>query len=202
MGRRIARASRGIARALNWLLTASPRRLVIAMGGLVIATAVAIGTGANFNATSVNPGSLITAGTIAVTDSLPGASILAVSPMKPGASSSATVNIANSGNVSATFSLAKANLVDVPASPQFSAKLTLVLQDLGDPACTTSCPTPVTMYSGPLGSMGTVALGIFAAAATHQYKFNVTFPDGGSGGADNAYGGASTKVDYRWTATQ
>jgi hypothetical protein len=175
---------------------------VIGLGGLVIATAVAVGTGANFNATSTNPGSLIRAGAIAVTDSLPGNSILTVSPMKPGASSSATVSIANSGNVSATLSLAKANLVDVPASPQFSGKLTLVLQDLGDPTCTTTCPAPVTMYSGPLGSMGTVNLGVFAAAVTHQYRFSVAFPDGGSGGADNAYGGASTTVDYKWTATQ
>lgn len=193
---------RRLARALNWLVTASPRRMVIAMGGLVIATAVAVGTGANFNATSVNPNSLITSGSIAVTDSLPGSSILTVNPMKPGASSSATVNITNSGNVTATFALAKANLVDVPASPQFSAKLTLILQDLGDPVCTTGCPTPVTMYSGPLGSMGTVALGTFPAATSHKYKFSVTFPDGGSGGADNAYGGASTRVDYQWTATQ
>ena len=50
--------------------------------------------------------------------------------------------------------------------------------------------------------MGTLTLGTFAAGATHQYKFSVTFPDGGSNGADNAYGGATTTVDYLWTATQ
>jgi spore coat-associated protein N len=193
---------RRIARALIWLVTASPRRLLIAMGALIVATAVAVGTGANFNSTSANPSTLITSGVVAVTDSLPGSSILNVSPMKPGATSSATVDIANSGNVSATLTLAKLNVIDTPASPSFSAKLTLVLQDLGDPSCTTSCPTPATMYSGSLGSMGTVALGTFSPAAAHRYKFSVTFPDGGSGGADNAYGGASTRLDYRWTATQ
>jgi hypothetical protein len=60
----------------------------------------------------------------------------------------------------------------------------------------------VTLYSGALGSMGTLALGTFAAGATHRYTFAVTFPDGGSNGADNAYGGAITTVNYVWTATQ
>ena len=60
----------------------------------------------------------------------------------------------------------------------------------------------MTVYSGTLGSMGTLTLGTFAAGATHQYPFTVTLPDGGSNGADNAYGGATTTVDYVWTATQ
>ena len=64
------------------------------------------------------------------------------------------------------------------------------------------CPAAVTIYSGTLGSMGALTLGTFAAGATRQYTFSVTFPDGGSNGADNAYGGAITTVDYVWTATQ
>jgi hypothetical protein len=31
--------------------------------------------------------------------------------------------------------------------------------------------------------------------------FTMTFPDGGTGGADNAYQGASTTVDYNWFST-
>ncbi len=50
--------------------------------------------------------------------------------------------------------------------------------------------------------MGTLPLGSFVAGATRRYAFSVTFPDGGSGGADNAYGGATTSVGYLWTATQ
>lgn len=184
------------------LATASPRRLLIALGALVSASAVAIGSGANFNASSTNPATLISAGTIVVTDSLAGQSILAVNPIKPGGSMSATVNVQNGGTAPAAFVLAKANLVNTPASPGLSTKLTLVVQDLGDPACTVSCPAAVTMYSGTLGSMGTLALGTFTAGAKHQYKFSVTFPDGGADGADNAYGGALTTVSYVWTATQ
>jgi spore coat-associated protein N len=176
--------------------------MLIALGGLVAASAVALGSGANFNSTSANPNDVISTGTIVVTDSLAGRSILSVNMLKPGGSTSGTVNIQNGGTAPAGFTLAKANLVDTPASPAFSSKLTLVVSDLGNPSCTVSCPAAVTMYSGALGSMGTLPLGTFAAGATHQYKFSVTFPDGGSNGADNAYGGAITTVNYVWTATQ
>jgi spore coat-associated protein N len=168
----------------------------------VAASAVALGSGANFNATSANPGDFISTGTIVVSDSLAGSSILSVNMLKPGGSTSGTVNIKNGGTAPAGLTLAKTNLVDTPASPALSSKLTLVVSDLGNPSCTVSCPAAVTMYSGTLGSMGTLALGTFAAGATHQYKFSVTFPDGGSNGADNAYGGAITTVNYLWTATQ
>ncbi len=60
----------------------------------------------------------------------------------------------------------------------------------------------MTVFSGTLGSMGTLALGTFPTGATHRYTFTVTFPNGGPNGADNAYGGAATTVDFLWTATQ
>ncbi len=189
-------------RSVPSLAAASPRRLLIALGALLISSAVAVGSGADFNSTSANPGSLITTGTIVVTDSLAGQSILSLNAIKPGATNSGAVNITNGGNVAASFTLAQANLVNVPATPALSSKLTLQVQDLGDPSCLVSCPAAVTVYAGTLGSMGTVTLGTFAAGATHRYTFSVTFPDGGPGGADNAYGGASTTVGYEWTATQ
>lgn len=189
-------------RSVPSLAAASPRKLLIVIGGLLISVAVAAGSGANFNSTSASPGSLITTGTIVITDSLAGHSILDLTALKPGASSTGDVNIENGGNVPATFKLAPSNLVNVPASPPFSSKLTLQVQDLGDPSCTVSCPPAVTLYSGTLGAMGTLSLGTFAAGAAHRYTFNVTFPDGGTDGADNAYGGASATVDYLWTATQ
>lgn len=180
----------------------TPRRLLVAFSALLIATAVAAGSGANFNSTSANPGSLITTGTIVVTDSSSGHSILNLAAMRPGATSAASVDITNGGNVPANFTLAPVNLVNVPSSPALSAKLLLQIQDLGNPSCTSSCPAAVSVYSGTVGAMGTLTLGTFSAAATHRYSFSVTFPDGGAGGADNAYGGAATTVDYRWTATE
>jgi spore coat-associated protein N len=189
-------------RSLPSLASASPRRLLIALAGLLISAAVAVGSGANFNSTSANPSSLISTGTIVVTDSLTGQAVLSMNAVKPGTTKTGSVDIKNGGNVLASFTLAPANLVNTPATPPLSSKLTLQIQDLGDPSCAVSCPAAVTVYTGALGSMGTLSLGTFAAGATHRYGFSVTFPDGGSGGADNAYGGAATSVDYRWTATQ
>jgi spore coat-associated protein N len=187
--------------SLSSVFTATPRRLLIALGGLTIASAVAIGSGANFNATSANPGTIITAGTIVVTDSASGSAILTAGAMKPGSSSSGTVDIKNGGSVPAAVTLAKAGLTDTPSSPPLSGKLALTVQDLGEPSCVSGCPTTVTVYSGTLGSMGTLALGSLAASATHRYKFTVSFPEGVDG-ADNSYEGANTKVEYTWTATQ
>jgi hypothetical protein len=186
---------------ISSIVTATPRRVLLALGALTIATAVAVGSGANFNSTSANPGTLITAGTISVTDSASASAILTTSLMKPGGSSSGSVNIENGGNVPATLTLAKAALSDTPASPALSAKLKLEVQDLGSPSCASNCPAPVTVYVGALGSMGALSLGEFAASATHRYTFTVSFPEG-INGADNAYEGATTKVEYVWTATQ
>lgn len=187
--------------SLSSIFTATPRRLLIALGGLTIASAVAIGSGANFNATSANPATIITAGTLVLTDSASATAILTTSPMKPGSTSTGTVDIKNGGSVPATVTLAKAHLTDTPSSPPLSGKLALTVQDLGEPACVSGCPTPVTVYSGTLGSMGTLTLGSFAASTAHRYKFTVSFPEGADG-ADNSYEGANTKVEYVWTATQ
>lgn len=169
---------------------------------MLVSVSVAVGSGANFNSVSANPTSLIKTGTLVLTDSLAGQSVVNLNAVKPGSTNSGSVDIRNGGNVPAAVTLAPVNLANLPASNPLSSKLTLQLQDLGDPACTISCPPIVTVFSGTLGSMGTLALGTFPTGATHRYTFTVTFPNGGPDGADNVYGGAATTVDFLWTATQ
>jgi hypothetical protein len=176
---------------------ASPAKLVGALFALLLAVTMAVGSGANFNSTSANPGNVVTAGNLAHSNSKAGSAILSVTRLRPGQSSSGTVDIANTGDIDGVFTLAKSNLVDTPASPAFSSKLDLVVDDLGDPAASPA-PAPVQKYSGKLGAMGTIALGTYAPGDTHRYRFTVTFPDGGANGADNAYKGASTSVRYDW----
>jgi spore coat-associated protein N len=186
---------------ISSLTNSTPRKLVAAMGMLLAAAAVAVGSGADFNSTSANASNVLSAGNIAQTNSKGSAAILTAALMKPGGTSTGTVDIKNTGDIAGTFTLTKSNLVDTPASPPFSTKLTVVIEDMGDPACVTSCPAAVSKYSGTIGAMGTIAMGSFAAGVTHQYKFTVTFPDGGAGGADNAYKNASTSLTYNWTST-
>ena len=185
---------------LNVLFRASPRKVLGGLGVLLVAAAVAVGSGANFNSTSANPSNVFSAGSLSQSNSSTGAAVLTASKLKPGDSATGTVDIENSGDITGIFSVAKSNVIDTPGDPSLSQKLTLKIDDLGDPTCAT-CPPPVNKYDGTLDGMGALALGSFGKDEVHRYKFTVTFPDGGSGGADNAYKGARTTVDYMWTST-
>jgi spore coat-associated protein N len=180
-------------------MTRAPRRMLAAIGALLLAAALAVGSGANFQSTSANAGNLIKAGVVAITSTSNGAALLNVTGLAPGHSSSANVDITNSGDLSAAYTLTAANLVDTPSSPAFSAKADLKIEDLGDPSCSSSCPATVTVYNGKLGSFTSASLGTFAVNAKHRFKFTVSLADGGLG-AEDAYQGASSTVDFTWTA--
>jgi spore coat-associated protein N len=184
------------------LWKASPRKVLLAFGGLMLAAALAVGSGANFNSTSANPSNVFTAGTISHSNSKASAAILTASNMVPGGSATGTVDIVNTGSATGTFTLSPAAPVDTPASPGLSKKLLVTVADLGNPTCVSSCPAVVQLYTGTIFAMpATIALGTFAPAADHRYQFTVNFPDSGTGGADNAYQGASTTVQYNWSST-
>ncbi|MDX6665025.1 MAG: hypothetical protein QOG68_1231 [Solirubrobacteraceae bacterium] len=175
------------------------RRVLAAFGSILLAAAMAAGSGANFQASSANTGNLIHAGIVAVTSTSDATALLNVAALAPGHSSVSTVDITNSGDLAAAFTLTSANIVDTPASPAFSAKADLKLEDLGDPACVSSCPAVVTVYNGKLGSLTSAALGTWAVGAKHRFRFTVTLADGGLG-AEDAYQGGRTTVNYTWTA--
>ena len=183
------------------LWTASPRKVMGGMVAVLVATGIAVGSGANFNSSSANPSNVFTTGTISQSNSKAGSAVLTASNMKPGDTANGVVDIKNTGSVAGAFTLAQSNLTDTPPSPALSLKLRVVVTDKHDSTCTASCPADATVYSGTIGGMGNTTLGTFAAGETHRYEFVVTFPDTGSGGADNAYQGTRTTVDYAFTAT-
>jgi spore coat-associated protein N len=182
------------------LWSASPRKVMAGLLTLMAAAGIAVGSGADFNSASANPSNTFSGGTMTQSNSKANAAILTASGMKPGDSATGTVDITNTGSLAGAFTLTKSTPVDTPTASNFSSKLTGVIEDLGDPGCVTSCPAATTVYNGDLKSMGAISLGTFAASAKHRYKFTVTFPDGGASGGDNAYQGASTSVDYTFTA--
>ncbi len=183
------------------LWAASPRKVMGGMVAVLVATGIAVGSGANFNSSSANPSNVFSAGTISQSNSKAGVAVLTASGLKTGDTASGTVDIKNTGSVAGAFTLSQSNLTDTPASPALSLKLTVVVTDKHDPACAASCPADSTVYSGTIGGMGNTSLGTFQANQTHRYQFVVTFPDGGANGADNAYQGTQTSVDYAFTAT-
>ena len=177
----------------------SPLKLVSALFVLSLAAMMAVASGASFTSTSANAGNIVTAGNLTHSNSKAPGAILNVSGLKPGQSDSGTVDLANTGDAAGVFTLAKSAVVNSDASNPLGAKLDLVIEDLGNPATPTA---PVVKYSGKLGPMGAIALGTWAPAEAHRYKFTVTFPDGGTPSGpntgDNAYKGDNVTVTYNW----
>jgi hypothetical protein len=185
------------------MLSRNPKRRLGALAALLTATAVAVGSGANFTASSANPSNTFSTGSLSILNSKEGAAILTASGMKPGdAATVSTVDIKNTGTISGVFSLSKSNISDSDGSNPLSQKLDVVIADCGlwSGATPPSCASPTQKYSGKISAMGTIALGTFAANDHHRYQFSVSFPDGGAG-ADNAYQGDNTSVQYDWNAT-
>ena len=175
------------------------RRLLLSLAALLLAAAIAAGSGANFTAVSANRGNVIRAGIISFTTTATDSAVLAVTALAPGDADTATVDLVNEGDLTAAFTLVASGLVDAPASPPLSAKLNLVVEDRGDPSCNVSCPAASTLYSGKLAALGTVRLGSWAPGARRRIAFTVSMPDDGSG-AENAYQGARSTLDFGWTA--
>jgi len=183
------------------LWQASPLKLVGALFALSLAGMMAVASGASFTSTSANAGNIVTAGNLSHSNSAAPGAILSVSGLVPGDSQSGSTDITNTGDVNGVFTLSKSGVVDSDPANPLSAKLDLVVEDLGDPASPTA---PVVKYSGKLGAMGARAMGTLAPGDTHRYRFTVTFPDGGTPAGplsgDNAYKGGSVTVQYDWEA--
>ncbi|MDQ1741630.1 MAG: spore coat-associated protein [Pseudonocardiales bacterium] len=181
------------------LWQASPRKIVGALFVLSLAAMMAVASGASFTSTSANAGNIVTAGTLSHSNSAAPGAILSISKIRPGESQSGYTDITNTGDVDGVFTLSESNVSDSDLANPLSAKLDVVVDDLGDPAAPTA---PVQKYSGKLGAMGARAMGTLASGDVHRYRFTVKFPDGGipagPTSGDNAYKGGSTTVDYDW----
>ena len=176
-----------------------PRRALAAIGALAVAAAVAVGSSASFTASSANPSNTFAAGTLSILNSKEGVAVLTASGMKPGDSTTGTVDVENTGSLSGAFTLGKSGVSDSDGTNPLSAKLNLVVKDCGDfssgtPTCDAGDPQ---RYSGTISSMGTVALGTFAASEKHRYEFAVTFDSS----ANNNYQGDSSSVQFDWNAS-
>ena len=181
------------------VLVRHPRRTLGALAMLLVAVGVAVGSGANFTASSANASNTFSAGALSIGKSTNGA-VLTASNLKPGGSATGTVDIQNTGTVSGDFSLAESTPVDSDATHPLSAKLDLVVLDCGVVTGTPpDCVTGTTqVYSGKLGALTSQSLGNYATNVKHRFKFTVSFPTGVD---DNDYQGDDTSVDFSWSAS-
>ena len=177
-------------------------QVLATMAVVLLAVSVVIASGANFTATSANPGNVFTAGTLTIgntkadgTTSTEGTLVdqLTAANMKPGDVVTGTVKIKNTGSISGTFALTAAVSTGTGFSSTFSHDLTLKVTE-----------DSTQIYSGAFDAMPATPLtsgAAWAAAAVHTYVFTVTFPNG-TPTNDNPFQGAKAQLNLTWTATQ
>jgi hypothetical protein len=163
---------------------------------LLVAAGVAVGSGANFSASSANPTNTFSAGSLSIGNTSASA-ILSASDMKPGGSTSGTVDIKNTGSGDGSFSLSESNVADV-GTPSLSALLQLTVVDCG-PTASANCATGSQVYSGALNALSSTSLGTYSKNDQRRYQFTVAFPSG-TAAHDNPYQGTSTSVEFDWSA--
>jgi spore coat-associated protein N len=169
---------------------ANRRKILVPLGTLLAAGAIAIGSGATFTATTQNPGNAFTTGTLQMTNSNDKAAIFSATNLKPGDTVNGTVTITNSGSLPAKYTLTEKNLTNTFAQPDL---LDITITDITN----SSAPTAV-KTKADFGTVGTIALGEFKAGEARTYQFSVTLDIS----ADNDNQGKSAGAAYTWDAIQ
>lgn len=167
-------------------------RVLAALATFLLATAVAVGSGANFTASSANPSNTFSAGTLTMSNSDSGA-IVSASNMRPGDSQSGTVDITNTGSLSGTFTLAESNVTGATLAGQLDLKVV----DCGSLGGTPDCASGSTLYNGKFDSLPSTALGTFAAGDGRRYEFTVTLP----ASTGDSFQGLSASAQFDWSAS-
>ena len=180
---------------------ASPQKMVGVLFALLLAAAMAVGSGANFTSQSVNSGNLVAAGTLKAEG--PSSAILNITKIRPGESPSGEATISNTGNTRGAFTMTGSNLVDTPGTaggPNLSGKVTLLVQELTGPGGTV-VPGPA-VYNDVLSNFNAAqTLGNINGGAAKTYKFTVNFPNG-TPAVDNPYQGAQSELTITFDAVQ
>ena len=165
------------------------RKVLIPLATVLVAGAVAVGSGATFTSTTNNTISSVTSGTLKHTNSKDGAAIFTIpNNLKPGDVVNGTVTLTNTGSLPAAFSL-----TEVSSTNAFTgSNLTLTITENG-------ASTPV--YTGTFGGAQDgikMPLGTFASDAARTYTFTVKLASTTSNDDQNK---TATAV-YAWDSVQ
>jgi hypothetical protein len=133
---------------------------------------------------------LVASGALRIADSRGNAAILSAPALAPGAAVVGKLTIRNRG-APARLLLSRRHLVEMPGPSGTSLikALRLKIQDA----------TPGSrkiVYSGPLGSMPTLHLGLLPARSWRRYRFLARLPEPGF--VDNGLAGSRLRFDYGW----
>ena len=172
-------------------MTTTPRnrKVLIPLATVLVAGAVAVGSGATFTSTTNNTISSVTSGTLKHTNSKDGAAIFTIpNNLKPGDVVNGTVTITNTGSLPAAFSL-----TEVTSTNAFTgANLTLTITENG-----TSEP----VYSGTFGGLqdgAKNALGTYTSNEARTYTFSVKLDPT----TPNTDQNKTATATYQWDSVQ
>ena len=183
------------------VLASQPRLALGALLTLLLAAGAVAGSGADFTSSSANPANTFASGTLKIVNSKDGVAVLTAAGLRPaGAAATGDVDIENDGSLSGAFTLSRSTPADSDGANPLSGKLNLTVVDCGTFAGATA-PTcgdgdDVSRYTGTLAQMGETALGTYAGAEKHRYRFTVAL----DGSAGNAYQGDSSSVQFDFDA--
>jgi hypothetical protein len=132
---------------------------------------------------------------LAHSNSRDGQAILTAANLRPGEQRTGEVTIKNEGHAGVLYLVAHGPVdSSSPSGQRISDRLSMTIAD--------TTGNVRTLAVGPLSTIATCqALGELAAGEQRTYRFTVTFPEGGAGGADNGLAGATARVDYEWLET-
>ncbi len=177
---------------------ASPQKMVGILFALLLAAMMAVGSGANFNSQSANPGNVVTAGVLDHINGAEDAAFLTVSTIKPDETKSGSVTMQNTGDIDGIFSVEGEIVSDstaaAPTSQPFADVLNLKV---------TNRDTGEVLYDDLMSNLdaaGPQGSSTIAPGDTNTFDFDVTFNDGGPDGADNVYQAAQVEADFTWEA--
>ena len=175
-------------------MTANRRKVLVPLATVLVAGAVAVGSGATFSSETNNTISSVTTGTLDHSNSKKDQAIFNLTNMKPGDTLNGTLTITNNGSLPANFSL-----TEVSSTNPFGKVGTTVDSNLS--LSITNTTTNTTVYSGDFGGLvdgSANALGEVAPGVANAYRFTVKLhPD-----TPNTDQNKTASAVYRWNSVQ
>lgn len=167
---------------------APAKKVLVPLTVLLVAGAVAVGSGATFSSETGNTISTATSGTLLHSNSKNGAEIFGLNNLKPGDTLNGSVTITNTGTLPASFSLAETTSTNAFTGEYLKLGVT-------------NATTGATIYAGSFGGLvdGAKAdLGVLQPGAANSFTFTVTLAQD----APNSEQNKSASAAYQWSSVQ
>jgi spore coat-associated protein N len=165
------------------------KKVLVPLATLLVAGAVAVGSGATFTSETNNTASSFTTGTLKHTNSKADKAIFDLANLKPGDTLNGSLVITNTGTLPAAF-----GLTEVLSTNNFTVPSLLKLK-------ITNSTTGAVVYNDTFGGLvdgAKTELGTVTAGTANTYVFSVTLDSS----ATNAEQGKSATATYKWDSVQ